>query len=190
MADPVSYKDIKGDVGQHYVSTSPFRKVPTKKKLEKMRADEGLVGLKETEELQANAARMAKRAKKEREEAIQSMVRATPALSQAEGARSTLGGITADPALRAQEKARADAQAAQLGQAGQAAQQAMFARLDEQAAKFAAQAAGAPYQPSAIGQHLATTGASMGMGLGEDVLRSNIPGLEKTVSGDANEEVV
>ena len=66
----------------------------------------------------------------------------------------------------------------------------MVGRLQEQAAKYAAEAKGAPYQPSAIGQQLATTGISMGMGLGEDVLRSNIPGLEKTVSGDANEEVV
>ena len=151
-----------------------------------MQAQEALVKQKETEALLEDPVKMAKRAGRERKEAVESLVRATPALSPAEGARSTLGGITADPALRAQEKARADAQAAQLGQAGQAAQQAMVGRLQEQAAKYAAEAKGAPYQPSAIGQQLATTGISMGMGLGEDVLRSNIPGLEKTVSGDAD----
>ena len=189
MADPVSYKDIRGDLAQHYEG-GLLRKVPTKKKLEKMQAQEALVKQKETEALLEDPAKMAKRAGREREEAIQSMVRATPDLSPAEGARSTLGGITADPALRAQDKARADAMAAQYGQAGQAAQQATFARLQEQAAKYSAEAKGAPYQPSAIGQQLAMTGAETALGYGADVARSQTPGLEKTVSTLADEEKV
>ena len=143
-------------------------KAPTQKKLEKIQAREGLIKQKETEALLEDPVRMAKRAGREREEAIQSMVRATPTLSQAEGSRSTLAGITADPALRAQDKARAEAGAAQLGQAGRAA----------------------PYQPSAIGQQLAMTGGEMALGFGMDVARSQTPGLEKTVSVEADEEKV
>jgi hypothetical protein len=165
-------------------------KAPTQKKQEKILAREGLIKQKETEAILEDSVEMAKRAGREREEAIQSMVRATPTLPQAEGARSTLAGITADPALRAQDKARADAMAAQVGEQGRAAQQAMVARLNEQAAKYAAEAKGAPYQPSAIGQQLAMTGAETALGYGADVARSQTPGLEGTVSTLADEEKV
>ena len=165
-------------------------KAPTQKKLEKIQAREGLIKQKETEALLEDPVRMAKRAGREREEAIQSMVRATPTLSQAEGSRSTLAGITADPALRAQDKARAEAGAAQLGQAGRAAQEAMVARVQGMRDRYAAEAKGAPYQPSAIGQQLAMTGGEMALGFGMDVARSQTPGLEKTVSVEADEEKV
>ena len=187
-----TYKDQGQDVVDLGYTGGGIRegKAPTQKKLEKILAREGLIKQKETEAILEDPVKMAKRAGREREEAIQSMVRATPALAQAEGSRSTLAGITADPALRAQEKARADAMAAQVGEQGQAAQQAMVARLNEQAAKYSAEAKGAPYQPSALGQQLAMTGAETALGYGADVARSQTPGLEKTVSVEADEEVV